>query len=186
MKLLSLMFVLLAFCSCSIHYEDPSMLSDSIIVKKNLSYHLFSEHKNIYVDVQNDAYDTIVGRRMGEDVIAIESEIDSILFDFGVERKNSHSVLPNQDTSKLTSGLLVECHFRRGLRFPMLIRHFNIKTIFVVWVNIKLIDLSNHNTIGEVEYDRPLSKHLRYSEMRMFEKMLSVKIDMNTGKVEQF
>jgi len=163
MKLLSLVFILIIICSCSIHYEDPRMLSDSIIVKKNLSYHLFSEYKDIYVDVQNDAHDTIEDRRTAEDVIAIDSEVDSTLFDLGVEMENSHRVFPNQDTSKLTSGLLVECHFRRGLRFPMLVRHFNIITIFVVWVNIKLIDLSIHQTVGEVEYDRPLSKHLSYS-----------------------
>lgn len=168
--------VLIIINGCSTYHVDSETITDSVMVERNLDFVIFSEYQNFYVDIQNDDCDTLPESRSGEEVIGVRSSVSSALRRLGVDSARRHLVLPDQDLSKLSSGMLVECHFRHGKRLPMLIRNYNVKSTFITWINIKLIDLKTKGIIGDVEYHRPVAKHIRDVIPRMFQKLLSVEI----------
>jgi len=68
MKKLSFLLVLLLM-GCS---SNPD-----IIVKKKLVVPL-NKYKNAYVDVQNDAYNTVLERQLGKDATSVDLRISSV------------------------------------------------------------------------------------------------------------
>ena len=119
----------------------------TIVVKKKLIVSL-GTYKNAFVDVQNDAYNTLMEKRLGNDVVAVDLDISSLLRKFNI----------NPRSNEKEADLKVVCHFIDGLGLPRIIRHFNIKTTYITKVNIILIDVASGSVVGEVSYKRPFTK----------------------------
>ena len=124
-----------------------SNTNENIAVKIKLKNSLSKYHR-AYVDVQNDDRDGLDDRKTGTDVTYISLEISEALKVIGI----------NPNSSKNNADLEVSCRFRYGWGLPRIIRHFKIKFKYVTKVEIGLVDISNQEIIGAVEYERPFLK----------------------------
>ena len=56
---------------------------------------------------------------------------------------------------EMNADLRVECHFRTGWCLPHVGRHFDVFFSSIHTVNIRLLDMTTKDVVGEVEYQRP-------------------------------
>ena len=122
----------------------PSLSIAEIDIKKNIKNPI-ENYKEAIVTVKNDNYASSNGFRIGSNEIILESQISKVLKKFGIDTISDEN----------ESSLRVECHFHQGWGIPHFMRHFKISAKYITFINIKFIDFSSNEVIGEVEYKKP-------------------------------
>lgn len=145
------LFIVAMGVSCNAYAE--------MIIKKKLHTSIDKSQK-IFILVKNDCY--YERPQIGNEEAFVEMEIVSTLDSLGLNRSLNVS----------DANLIIECHFSHGWGLPRLVRHFKIKTKYITTVNIKIIDESKKEILGEVEYKRPWLKENPNEFIKiMFEKL---------------
>lgn len=121
--------------------------AESITVHKRIEHDLAS-YKTAYIDVQHDDYKNPEARKHGPDTMFVEGQLVKAAQELGLE--------PIYTQEK--AGLKVKCLIRHGWGKPRITIDFNLKTKYITWVTLQLIDQKAHMVIGEVEYNRPRSE----------------------------
>jgi hypothetical protein len=107
-----------------------------------------SRYKTVYIDVQHDAYKDPHARKHGPETTIVEGELVKASKELGLE--------PVYTEEK--ADLKVNCLIRHGWGKPRVTIHFNLKTKYITWVGLRLIDRETSAVIGDVEYNRPRSE----------------------------
>jgi hypothetical protein len=123
-----------------------SRSSSDIIVKQKIEKNIMDRYDTVIIYVKNDNYKSSDNFRVGSSEISVKAELTKVLKKIGISK-----VYDIEETS-----LKVECHFSHGWGLPRFMRHFKISVKYITPINIKFIDLSSNEVIGEVVYKKPL------------------------------
>jgi len=130
--------------------------SISIVVKKELK-NVINIGTTAILDVENDDFKEYLDRISAPHSAYITQLMEHELKKLGIVTCGDKTV----------PDLRIKCVYRYDWGMPRIIRHFRIKTSYVYFVNIKIIDIPENRVIGEVESTRPRFKEMPPTFIKM-------------------
>jgi hypothetical protein len=131
-----IVLIIIFLCSCKENTD--------LIVKRRIA-DLTSIGTSAIVYVKHDNYELENVSGSENDEIMVGELISSALDQRGIKINFDENA----------SLLKVECHFLHGWGLPRLNRHFRISFKYITFINIKIINTTTNEVIGEVEYKKP-------------------------------